>query len=280
MCFANALLTFAQSQITHTVVRGESLEGIANKYNVTVESILEMNPDAKDLFFVGLKLNIPSPSEKTSVPISDNLEQPISQNTLVEQSITPISAQPTRSLVDNASVDKDPNVYNKAGHGNVTPDMNFLYITNAPKENSFSGGFSIGLGYRYYFHDNIFAEGTLGYKFATSFGSVDALGKSVRFSSDEHDITVPIHLGAYVPTSNKFGLGFIAGPRIDIPVANKSEYNHEKQNVKLPATHVSLEFGVDFMFKGIGVRVMYGVGLAEFDKSQRISIGWTTSIAD
>ncbi|MDE7437989.1 MAG: LysM peptidoglycan-binding domain-containing protein [Muribaculaceae bacterium] len=47
---------FAQ---THTVARGESLQSIAAKYNITEAQLLAANPGADKLFYVGLKLNIP-----------------------------------------------------------------------------------------------------------------------------------------------------------------------------------------------------------------------------
>lgn len=53
-------VVFAQTAITHTVERGETLEDIARKYNVTVEMIKEANPNMDGLFYTGMVLNIPT----------------------------------------------------------------------------------------------------------------------------------------------------------------------------------------------------------------------------
>ncbi len=54
------IVVFAQ---THTVERGENLQSIAAKYNVTVAQLVDANPGADKLFYVGLKLNIPEITE-------------------------------------------------------------------------------------------------------------------------------------------------------------------------------------------------------------------------
>ena len=52
---------FAQDyQAKHEVQRGETLASIAKQYGVTEQMIKDANPQAGNLFYVGLKLNIPS----------------------------------------------------------------------------------------------------------------------------------------------------------------------------------------------------------------------------
>lgn len=52
---------FAQDyQAKHEVQRGETLAGIAKQYGVTEQMIKDANPQVGNLFYVGLKLNIPS----------------------------------------------------------------------------------------------------------------------------------------------------------------------------------------------------------------------------
>ena len=48
---------------THTVARGENLQSIAAKYNITETELIEANPGADKLFYIGLKLNIPQPKQ-------------------------------------------------------------------------------------------------------------------------------------------------------------------------------------------------------------------------
>lgn len=56
-----ALTSSAQTQEprTHVVQRGETLELIASNYGVSESAILEANPMAKEMFFIGMKLTIP-----------------------------------------------------------------------------------------------------------------------------------------------------------------------------------------------------------------------------
>lgn len=51
----------AQSQnVTHVVMRGETIESIANHYNVSVEDINKANPNIDGIIYVGMKLIIPT----------------------------------------------------------------------------------------------------------------------------------------------------------------------------------------------------------------------------
>lgn len=63
--FFTAILLFLGSvaicATTHTVARGENLQRIAEKYNITVAQLVEANPGVETLFYIGLKLNIPEP---------------------------------------------------------------------------------------------------------------------------------------------------------------------------------------------------------------------------
>lgn len=63
MCFSMLMvvnIALAQDfQTTHEVQRGETLSSIAKQYGVTEQMIKDANPQAGDLFYAGLKLNIP-----------------------------------------------------------------------------------------------------------------------------------------------------------------------------------------------------------------------------
>ena len=50
----------AQEIKTHTVQRGETIESIAEKYNVSAADITKANPDAAKFFYTGMKLKIPA----------------------------------------------------------------------------------------------------------------------------------------------------------------------------------------------------------------------------
>lgn len=64
-------MTFAMAQQkSHTIQRGETIESIAKKYNVSVYALQEANPDIKDMFYVGMKLVIPEGN--THIGSNDN----------------------------------------------------------------------------------------------------------------------------------------------------------------------------------------------------------------
>lgn len=67
-------MTIAVAQQTsHTVQRGETLESIARKYNVTTAAIKKANPNAADMIYVGMKLIIPSSQQsKNNGTIQNN----------------------------------------------------------------------------------------------------------------------------------------------------------------------------------------------------------------
>ena len=55
----------AQTTQTHTVQRGETIESVAQKYGITVDELKAANPNASNLFFVGMKLNIPASASQS-----------------------------------------------------------------------------------------------------------------------------------------------------------------------------------------------------------------------
>ncbi len=73
------MFAMAQSTTTtHIVQRGETLESIAEQYNVSVDDINKANPNTDGIIYVGMKLNIPvgtaSTASKTT-PKQENLQK-------------------------------------------------------------------------------------------------------------------------------------------------------------------------------------------------------------
>ena len=59
MFFVVNIVVAQDYQAKHKVQRGETLSSIAKQYGVTEQMVKEANPQMGDLFYVGLKLNIP-----------------------------------------------------------------------------------------------------------------------------------------------------------------------------------------------------------------------------
>lgn len=57
--------------VSHTIQRGETLESIAEKYQITVQALKQANPEASEFFYVGMKLIIPAKSAVASQPTAE-----------------------------------------------------------------------------------------------------------------------------------------------------------------------------------------------------------------
>ena len=86
-------IAMAQTITTHVVQRGETAESIATLYSITTEQLFKANPGAENLFYVGLKLNIPEkkvaqkqPTATTVVPIQTDSASNTSKNAVVQSS--------------------------------------------------------------------------------------------------------------------------------------------------------------------------------------------------
>ena len=83
-----SMFTMAQNQtVSHVVQRGETLESIAEYYNVSVEDIDKANPNMDGVVYVGLKLNIPTSSVQPKTSSRD-----VSIETSQSQELTPVRA--------------------------------------------------------------------------------------------------------------------------------------------------------------------------------------------
>lgn len=99
------LLSFTElmaQQITHTIQRGETIESIAQKYNVSVDALKKANPQVAEMIFVGMKLTIPEKSK----PLADKkdeesihkVEAPVQAPTITEKEQISVSEQPTPTI--------------------------------------------------------------------------------------------------------------------------------------------------------------------------------------
>src|SRR6266851_9822901 len=52
--------------VEYTVVKGDTLSGIAKRFGVTVKDLYKANSLKSDVILIGMKLTIPSPSEAAS----------------------------------------------------------------------------------------------------------------------------------------------------------------------------------------------------------------------
>lgn len=74
-------------QVSHTVQRGETLESIAQKYQVSVDAIKQANPNTSDAFFVGMKLIIPK-NTYIAVPTPSETINYSTQDVILEKGVS------------------------------------------------------------------------------------------------------------------------------------------------------------------------------------------------
>lgn len=86
----------AQTNQSHTVQRGETIEIVANKYGITVADLQQANPDTKDYFYAGMKLVIPRKSS------TQNATQTPSSNSSNRVAVATPSTTKTHSDLDGS----------------------------------------------------------------------------------------------------------------------------------------------------------------------------------
>lgn len=63
-------LSAQTSTVTHVIDRGETIETIAEKYGVTPQSIIDLNPAAAQFVYVGMELTIPTATEVQNMNVN------------------------------------------------------------------------------------------------------------------------------------------------------------------------------------------------------------------
>ncbi len=66
ICLCTVVATYAQTQQTHVIQRGETLSTIAKKYGLSEEQLKAANPDTQEFFYVGMKLVIPTVTQSVT----------------------------------------------------------------------------------------------------------------------------------------------------------------------------------------------------------------------
>ena len=166
------LLSFTElmaQQITHTIQRGETLESIAQKYNVSVDALKKANPDISEMFFVGLKLTIPNVQPMAETINHNNVESPKAVESTQERNNDVQSQQ----LVDNNPVSN-----------NVLPSL------NQPQEGgvefayeAVENGWGLGMNWTisYFVLGYDFLEGKKGDSFSRNDGYEIFIGGNYRY---------------------------------------------------------------------------------------------------
>lgn len=184
--------------LTHTVGRGETLATIAQRYNITVEQLVEANPGIDKLFFAGQKLNIPETT-------ASNVQQNGNQNYAV--SAAPVDGSGS-STADSSSSSGDS--YQTKAETPEGPGISWAMMLQYGFLGDDNFTFSANIGANYFFFEkdkSLFAGARIGWFSGHSLYSESVAGYSESLEFNTHFVTIPVTIGYAITTSNKkFGL--------------------------------------------------------------------------
>ena len=241
------MFTMAQSQtVTHVVQRGETIESIAQYYNVSVEDINKANPNADGVVYVGMKLNIP-----TSSDISKTTPKEAPKN------MAPIQKQVTENHTENYVKHNDTqNNDEKVGKFEFAGELGFGFIKGA---DNFMYEATVGANYRLPY--NIYVGARIGYKSANYIGLTKYEGRSIEVEQKYHFLEIPLELGyALKNTSETLGVIPFVGFNTNIGLSGKNKLRTLGTGGKTESQKVKIGGKV-----GLGARVGVRVCLWGFD---------------
>ncbi|MDE7387585.1 MAG: outer membrane beta-barrel protein [Muribaculaceae bacterium] len=226
---------------THTVARGETLQSIAEKYNLTTKQLVEANPGAEKLFYVGLKLTIPESVAPSNAAVNN-------------QSSSATYAPSTAQQVETHSY--QPETANDDAPGAEFAgiiEWGFLPKTGGSTNLAYTA--TVGVNY-YFMHKNtgLFAGARIGYSSATLNLHESERGSYYDLTRSSHFISIPLNVGYALTTSNKnFGITPYAGLDLNFCVAAKDK---EKKHTSGSSTEETFKLG-----KKVGIDARVGVQL-------------------
>ena len=291
-------IAMAQTITTHVVQRGETAESIATLYSITTEQLFKANPGAEDLFYVGLKLNIPEkkvaqkqPTATTVVSIQTDSASNTSKNAVVQSSNKPMlqSTKTSRREKSNLNIKAIAGVTFGTWVGKDFKDgkvTDYNEYSSTETKNKANYQFHIGAITDYYFTKNLYTGlgivfNKTGYKqsaFATSGqywvdegGNYD-MSENVTMSVSKLDI--PIHIGGTYNISQDSRLFIEVGPYLSFALNGSKKRKGERiyyEDIHSSSTeHISekekLDEGSlkDYNKFGYGLSVTAGISFKNF----------------
>ena len=241
------MFTMAQSQtVTHVVQRGETIESIAQYYNVSVEDINKANPNADGVVYVGMKLNIPTSSDFSKTTPKE-----------APKNMTPIQKQVKENHTENYVKHNDTqNNDEKVGKFEFAGELGFGFIKGA---DNFMYEATVGANYRLPY--NIYVGARIGYNSANYIGLTKYEGRSIEVEQKYHFLEIPLELGyALKNTSETLGVIPFVGFNTNIGLSGKNKLRTLGTGGKTESQKVKIGGKV-----GLGARVGVRVCLWGFD---------------
>ena len=252
--FAFMTITLAMAQqvnyTVHTIERGETLESIATKYHVSVNAIKKANPDALDIIYVGMKINIPKSSNEQPQQVDNNIKKDSREYQPVEFS--------------NES-NKTPKFEMELFAGATFSAYTGGDVKNADMQIGFNGGVTG----RYYIVNNFFAEASLMF---TTKGYKSKKKNGPKMTT--YNIDVPINIGYRFMLSDDISLKIKAGPYITYAIDGEQKAENVKTKLKdiksFNTFNVGIDAGIALDFYHFILSGNYQHGLATLINKQKV----------
>lgn len=231
------LSSIAQSVSFYVVKKGDNLESIAKKYNVSKEMILTINQDASKGIFEGMELQIPV-GDKQYYMDSNNSNDNYSNSSDVSVNKTQTSAQ---------------------GNWVVAYEAGYGFLK---KEEGVSGSayeYRVSIGANYVFPYGLYAGLRIGYNSSNYYSYAYANRTTYTGEIKCHLLCIPIELGYRTTFDSDKTTGVAPFTGLDLNVGLSG-----KQKIKINnnANNTNLKVGGDI---GVGARIGLRLLLWDFD---------------
>lgn len=245
------MFAMAQSQtVTHVVQRGETIESIAEYYNLSVEDINKANPNTDGIVYVGMKLNIPTSSAQPKTSATD-----VSIETNRTQELTS-EKYPVRNV---SKADKEysvPREDKEYGEFSFTGELGYGFINGS---NNFMYEATVGANYTLPY--NLYLGARIGYNSANYNGLINIDRESISAEQNCHFLEIPIEFG-YSLKNESESLGLIPFVGFNTNIGLSGKYKQKILGTGGEESSNKLKIGGKV---GIGARVGIRVHLMGFD---------------
>lgn len=184
-----ATVMMAQSQVTHTVVSGETIQKIADLYHITPQKLVEANPALGTSFKVGMVLVIPDAMPQTNKPA----------DTPAYQNKNKGNDNYYGSSMSNSSSNSNNNYYSSYYEDDDLPKAKFVMELGLGLLNEDGKSFGGSFGVRLNFSHHCYLGLRLGYDYHRWTGTLyaeDYNGSYIDDASESmHVGKIPVELG-------------------------------------------------------------------------------------
>ncbi len=192
-------LSFAQTvTVNHIVTKGETLESIAQRYSTTTEAIIELNPEAAQVVYVGMELKIP-------VTVAKSESEPVKTQQAAVVTETPATTVTSVQNGNNSATTASESFK----HWDAAYQLGVGYL---PKPKGID--YQLSIGANYYPIQQLYVGLRIGYNGSSQF-------KSGNY--DCHFITIPIEVGGKFKLNNGHAIMPYMG--LDLNICVKATYD-------------------------------------------------------